>query len=158
RTRPRAFRGRGGGELGRPPAVVAARRGAAVGSERRTRAGGDPAVGAAASGVMNVIRPPEIPDLSQHEVLASIEELIDDVASGANQEWENPRLERYLEAMWAWLDDRSQSAWDSMDQRMIGHVLSPPGDFRSLADYFAAVKRRVQAPADGWASHLAFPS
>src|SRR5262245_15067331 len=86
-----------------------------------------------------------------------IDELINEVATGANRKWENPRLERYLEAMWAWLDGRPEPAWDSPDRRMIGHVLSPPGGFMSLADYLVAVKRRVELPADGWPSHLGLP-
>jgi hypothetical protein len=62
---------------------------------------------------------PQIPNLTQHEVLASIDELIGEVASGVNQEWENPWLERYLEAMWAWLGDRSEPPWDSLDRRVV---------------------------------------
>lgn len=106
---------------------------------------------------MNGISLPQIPDLSQRETLAWIDELIREVATGANREWENPWLERYLEAMWAWLSARTEPAWDSLDRRMIGHILSPPGKFTSLPDYLAAVKRRVESPSDGWPSHLEFP-
>lgn len=106
---------------------------------------------------MNGISLPQIPDLSQRETLAWIDELIREVATGANREWENPWLERYLEAMWAWLSARPEPAWDSLDRRMIGHILSPPGKFTSLPDYLAAVKRRVESPSDGWPLHLEFP-
>ncbi len=106
---------------------------------------------------MNGILLPQIPDLSQRKVLGWIDELIREVATNANSEWENPSLERYLEAMWAWLSGRPEPAWDSLDRRMIGHILSPPGDVRSLVDYLATVKRRVESPADGWPSHLEFP-
>jgi hypothetical protein len=106
---------------------------------------------------MNSDLHPQMPDLNQREVLATIEELIGEVARGANHEWENPWLERYLEAMWAWLSDLSEPPRASLEQRMIGHILSPPGDFKSLADYFAAVKRCVEDPAGGWPSHLELP-
>jgi len=111
----------------------------------------------ARSPLVTNIRLPKIPDLSQDEVLVLIDELINEVATGANRKWENPWLERYLEAMWAWLDGRPEPAWDSLERRMIGHVLSPPGAFTSLADYLAAVKLRVQAPANGRPSHLELP-
>lgn len=102
-------------------------------------------------------RLPQIPDLTQREVLAWVDELIREVATGANREWENPWLERYVEAMWAWLDGRPEPAWDSLDRRMIGHILSPSDDSSSLVDYLAAVKRRVESPADGWPPHLEIP-
>lgn len=98
----------------------------------------------------------QIPDLSQREVLAWIDELIREVGTGANREWENPSRERYLEAMWAWLSAHPGPAWDSLERRMIGHILSPPG-VTSLADYLEAVKRRVESPADGWPPHLELP-
>ena len=105
---------------------------------------------------MSGIRLPPIPALSQREVLAWIDELIREVATGANRARENPWLERYLEAMWARLDGRPEPAWDSLDRRMIGHILSP-GDFTSLGDYLAAVKRRVESPAEGWPPHVELP-
>lgn len=39
---------------------------------------------------INGIRLPDIPDLSQHKVLTWIDELIQEVATGACREWENP--------------------------------------------------------------------
>src|SRR5262249_49979646 len=83
---------------------------------------------------VNNTRVPQISDLSQHEVLAGIDELIREVATGGNRGWENPELERYLEAMWAWLNGRPEPPPESLERRMIGHILSPPG-VTSLADY-----------------------
>lgn len=101
--------------------------------------------------------PAQLPDLSQHDVLTWLDDLISDVATGANREWENPWLEEYVEAMWGWLDDQAEPVTDSLEQRMIGHILSPPGDVESLSEYFAAVKARVKSPVEGWPGHLDTP-
>lgn len=89
-------------------------------------------------------------------MLAWLDELIREAASGAHREWENPTVDRYLEAMGAWLSARPEPASDSPERRMIGHILFPPGDFKSFADYFAAVKHLVESPPEEWPYLLAF--
>ncbi len=115
------------------------------------------APGVGEDGGARLDRLPGIPELSEHELLTWIEEPIQEVATGAYREWENPWLERYMEAMWAWLSGRLEPTRDSLERRMIGHILPPPPEFTSLADYLAAVRRRVESPADGWPSQLELP-
>jgi hypothetical protein len=46
---------------------------------------------------------------------------------------------------------------DSLERRLIGHVLFPPGDFIRLPDYPAAIRRRVEAPSEDWPTSLEQP-
>jgi hypothetical protein len=96
-----------------------------------------------------------VPDLDQKEVLALVDELIRDSAAGAD--CENPTLDRYLDGMHGWLSAQKDPAWDSLERRMVGHILWPPGDFTLVSDYLTAVRRRVESPSDGWPPHFELP-
>jgi hypothetical protein len=71
--------------------------------------------------------------------------------------WENTTVEAYTDAMGAWLGSQSSPPRDSLERRMVGHILFPPGRFSTLPEYFAAVQRRVEAPEDGWPQGVAVP-
>jgi len=92
---------------------------------------------------------------SQQGVLALLDALIRQ-AQGSH-DWENDTLFAYQDAMGAWLSGQRDPARDSLERRLIGHLLFPPGDFNDLPDYLAAIRRRVHSPAEGWPDYLEQP-
>ena len=93
--------------------------------------------------------------MGRSELLTLLDQLI--MEARGVPKWENSTIESYMGAMVGWLADQRTVAPGSLDRRMMGHILSPPGTFRTLADYFVAVRSRVETPDSGWPPHLAKP-
>jgi len=94
-------------------------------------------------------------DLDQRGVLALVDELIR--LARTSPDWANPTVFMFQAAIGAWLNAQEEPARDSLERRLIGHFLFPPGNFVELPDYLAAIGRRVEAPADGRPTWLEQP-
>jgi len=92
--------------------------------------------------------------INQADVEALIHNLIREVAAGPT--WENASLEEYVDAIGGWLDSKRMPALESLERRLLGHMLFPKGSDR-LEDYFEAVLARVRHPYEGWPAHLERP-
>jgi hypothetical protein len=94
-------------------------------------------------------------DLDQREVLGLLDALIRQALTGAD--WENLTVFMFQDAMSAWLLGQQEPARDSLERRLIGHLLFPPGDFAGLPDYLMAIRRRTGSPYEDWPTYLEHP-
>lgn len=104
---------------------------------------------------MDGVNPFLAAELDQQGVLDLLDALMREARTGPD--WENTSVSMFQDAMGAWLSGQKEPARDSIERRLIGHILFPPGDFVALTDYLAAVGRRVELPAEGWPTHLGQP-
>jgi len=91
---------------------------------------------------------------SQIDIEALIHGLIREVADGPR--WENATVDDYVDAVGRWLSSKRTPPFESLERRLLGHVLFPLNCDR-LEDYFEAVLARVRNPYEGWPAHLERP-
>ena len=60
---------------------------------------------------------------NREDVLRALDELMQDLRHNS-EEWENPTLERYLEAMRAWLEDSGRKADEPPSWELIVRMLN----------------------------------
>ncbi len=66
-------------------------------------------------------------------------------------------MDSYLDAMDRWVSGHPTPEPESLERRMVAHVLYPQVEFESLDEYFRAVRRCATNPRDRWPDHLECP-
>src|SRR5437762_6696311 len=90
----------------------------------------------------------------QADIEALIHGLIKEVA--VDPRWENVTVDDYVDAVGRWLSSKRTPPFESLERRLLGHVLFPQNCDR-LEDYFEEVLARVRNPYEGWPAHLERP-